>query len=119
MISRPFGAEREKEKKRKRQFKEFPSFKSLMNVVYLRDRIEALPKEYHKGIARIFIEENVSYDENKNGMFINLSTVDQTVLEKVARYISYVDLQQLTITTGETERQDLKSQFFLEPERSS
>jgi hypothetical protein len=90
-----------------------------MNVVYLRDRIEALPKEYHKGIARIFIEENVSYDENKNGMFINLSTVHQTVLEKVARYISYVDLQQLTITTGETERQDLKSQFFLEPERSS
>ena len=45
-------------------------------------------------------------------MFVNLSTVPQDVLEKVARFVSYVDLQQETINTGETERKDLKSQFF-------
>jgi hypothetical protein len=83
-----------------------------MNIIHLRDRVEALPKVYHKEVARILINDNVSYDENKNGMFVNLSTVSQDVLEKVARYISYVDLQQETISSGETERRDLKTQFF-------
>jgi hypothetical protein len=83
-----------------------------MNVVHLRDRVESLPKNYHKDIARILLEHNTTYDENKNGMFINLSTVSQDVLEKIARFVSYVDLQQETIMTGETERKDLQTQFF-------
>ena len=83
-----------------------------MNISHLRDRIETLPKVHHKDIARIFLEHNITYDENKNGMFVNLSTVPQEVLEKVARFVSYVDLQQETINIGETERNDLKSQFF-------
>ena len=83
-----------------------------MNVTHLRDRIELLPKVHHKDVARIFIENNITYDENKNGIFINLSTVPQEVLEKIARFISYVDLQQETIDLGETERKDIKTQFF-------
>jgi hypothetical protein len=83
-----------------------------MNVTHLRDRIEALPKIHHKEVARILLESNFSFDENKNGMFINLSTVSQDVLEKIARFISYIDLQQETISTGESERKDLKDQFF-------
>lgn len=85
-----------------------------MNVTHLRDRIEALPKIHHKDVARILLENNITYDENKNGMFVNLSTVPQDILEKVARFISYIDLQQETIDTGETERKDIKIQFFHE-----
>jgi len=83
-----------------------------MNVSHLRDRVEGLPRLHHKDIARIFLEHNITYDENKNGMFVNLSNVPQDVLEKVARFVAYIDLQQETINTGETERKDLKSQFF-------
>jgi len=83
-----------------------------MNVTHLRDRIEALPKQHHKDVARILIENNTTFDENKNGMFINLSTVPQDVLEKIAHFVSYIDLQQETIDTGETERKDLKIQYF-------
>lgn len=86
-----------------------------MNVTYLRDRIESLPKVHHKEVARILLDNGTTYDENKNGMFINLSTVPQEVLEKVARFVTYVDLQQETIDSGETERKDLKTQYF--PER--
>ena len=83
-----------------------------MNIVHLRDRIEALPKLHHKDVARILLENNLTFDENKNGLFINLSTVSQEVLEKIAHFISYVDLQQKTIDTGETERKDIKVQYF-------
>jgi len=83
-----------------------------MNLVHIRDRVESLPKHYHKDVARILLENGVVCDENKNGLFINLSTVSQDVLEKVARFITYIDLQQQTITTGESERQVIKTQFF-------
>jgi hypothetical protein len=83
-----------------------------MNVTHLRDRIEALPKIHHKEVARILLDNNITFDENKNGMFINLSTVTQEVLEKIARFVSYVDLQQQTIDHGETERKDIKVQYF-------
>jgi hypothetical protein len=83
-----------------------------MNVTHLRDRIEALPKIHHKEVARILLDNNITFDENKNGMFINLSTVTQDILEKIARFISYVDLQQQTIENGETERKDIKVQYF-------
>ena len=85
-----------------------------MNVTYLRDRVESLPKVHHKEVARILLDNNTTYDENKNGMFINLSTVPQEVLEKVARFVTYVDLQQETIATGESERKDIETQYFSE-----
>ena len=83
-----------------------------MNVTHLRDRVEALPKQYHKDVARILFDSNIAFDENKNGLFINLSTVPQEVLEKMARFVTYIDLQQQTLSTGETERQEIKTQFF-------
>ena len=45
-----------------------------MNVTHLRDRVEALPKQYHKDVARILLDNKIAFDENKNGLFINLST---------------------------------------------
>jgi hypothetical protein len=84
----------------------------MMDLVRLRDDIENLPKVQHKEIARILATYHVPMDENKNGMFVNLSKVSGEALSKLAEYVSYLNLQQTNLNSGETEREGLKMQFF-------
>ena len=83
-----------------------------MNIVSIKDSVEALPQAYHKEVARILIENKVPTDENKNGMFVNLSNVPQEVLDKLVAFIQYVELQQKTLSTGESKRDEIKNQYF-------
>ena len=49
----------------------------------LKDNIELLSKSYQIEIGRLFLSNNIQIDENKNGIFINLSKVDAPTLIKV------------------------------------
>ena len=60
----------------------------------LKDNIELLSKSYQIEIGRLFLSNNIQIDENKNGIFINLSKVDAPTLIKVKNYLNYANLQE-------------------------
>ena len=79
----------------------------------LKDKIEQMQKNYHIEIARILIQEhNSSYDENQNGIFINLSNMTPEMHVKIQQFVEYVELQEKQLAIDENEKHELKDNFF-------
>ena len=50
---------------------------------------------HQKEILRILIQEkNINLNENNNGTFVNLSELDNNVVNKLNNFISYVNNQE-------------------------
>ena len=43
--------------------------------------------EHHLSIFKLFLKHNVDYSENKNGIFVNLTNVDNTIIKELNEYI--------------------------------
>ena len=83
-----------------------------MDLKELKDRIEALNQHHQIQILKIMNECNVNLTENKNGSFINLTNVDETVICKINDYLSYVDEQETQLNEVENQKTELTKQFF-------
>ena len=79
----------------------------------MKDRIEQMPKNYQIEIARILINKHqVSYDENQNGLFINLTKLTSEIHPVIQQFITYVDLQEQQLRKDEVKKDGLKDIFF-------
>ena len=84
-----------------------------MNVQDMKERIETMPKHYQIEIGKILIGQyQISHNENQNGIFINLSNVSYEILEKLQKYIDYVNLQESQLNQTEQQKDELKDMFF-------
>ena len=86
-----------------------------MNVEELKDvkdKIELLSKSYKIEIGRLLKKNKVSLDENKNGVFINLSELDENVLKEITEYLSYANKQELQLKNIEIKQEELKDNYF-------
>jgi hypothetical protein len=85
-----------------------------MDLTMMKDKIEKMQPNYHIEIARILIKEyQISYDENKNGIFINLSHLSQEVIDKMIQFMEYVDLKEKQLEIDEKEKHELKDAYFM------
>jgi hypothetical protein len=84
-----------------------------MNINAMKDRIEQMSKNYQIEIARLLIHtHNIAYDENQNGLFINMAQMSEEVKTAMQQFIEYVDLQEHQLNADETEKDGLKDIFF-------
>ena len=84
-----------------------------MSINAMKDRIEQMPKNYQIEIARLLIHtHNIAYDENQNGMFINMAQMSDEVQSSMKQFIEYVELQENQLNADETEKDGLKDIFF-------
>jgi hypothetical protein len=82
-------------------------------LVELKDRIERMNKSQHIELARILIREhNVNFDENQNGIFINMTELSSATLSHIKKFLQYIDLQEENISHVEREMNGLKDTFF-------
>ena len=51
-------------------------------------------------------------NENKSGVFINLSYIDSTVIEELQKYITYTKEQEENLTTTEYQKSEFKNALF-------
>jgi hypothetical protein len=70
----------------------------------LRDKIQTLEKIHQLHILKILIENNISYTENSNGVFINMITLNEDVSNSIEKYLEYVSLQEDHLGKVETEK---------------
>ena len=82
------------------------------NLKSLKDKIECVNTFHQIEILRIFNDNNVYITENKNGIFINLTYVDSSILDKVYKYLIYVNKQEDQLNEIEEEKQKIASSFF-------
>ena len=82
-----------------------------LDIITLRNDIEKLDKTKQLEIFKIFSRNNIVYSENKNGVFINLSEVDNLVLIEIKKYLDYIDKQEHHIEIFENKKKDIEKTF--------
>jgi hypothetical protein len=78
----------------------------------LKDKIESISLFHQTKILSIFYENNIPVNENKNGVFINLTYVDSSILDKVYKYLIYVNKQEEQLNELEEQKQKIATSFF-------
>jgi uncharacterized UPF0160 family protein len=65
---------------------------SLVDKKVIMTRIQNLKsKKHYLHIYKIIKENNVSYSQNINGIFINLTNIEDPILDKIIEYLNYVE----------------------------
>ena len=81
----------------------------------LKMKIEKMNKKHHIEILKILKRfSNVKLNENKSGVYINLVFLPSEALEEIHKYLSYIDQQETSIMTLETQKEEYKNTYFSE-----
>jgi hypothetical protein len=84
-----------------------------MNIIDLKDKIEQMSKSRHVELARILIHEyKIQYDENQNGIFVNMSELTPSIINKMIEFTRYIEQQETDFLQIETEKNGLKDTYF-------
>jgi len=78
----------------------------------LRDNIEALPTFHQIEVLRILYKNHITFSENKNGVFLNLSYVNLEVVHKISEYVTFVQNQESQMCEFEKKKMTLSNQYF-------
>ena len=78
----------------------------------LRDNIEALPTFHQIEVLRILYKNHITFSENKNGVFLNLSYVNLEVIHKISEYVTFVQNQESQMCEFEKKKMTLSNQYF-------
>lgn len=78
----------------------------------LRDNVEALPVFHQIEILRILYKNHITFSENKNGVFLNLSYVNLDVIHKINEYVTFVQNQENQMCEFEKKKMTLSNQYF-------
>lgn len=78
----------------------------------LRDNIEALPIFHQIEILRILYKNHITFSENKNGVFLNLSYVNLDVIHKMNEYVTFVQNQENQMCEFEKKKMTISNQYF-------
>ena len=78
----------------------------------LRDNIELLPEFHQIEILRILHSNHITFSENKNGVFVNLSYVNYDVIHKINEYVTFVNKQETQLCEFEEKKILLSNQYF-------
>jgi hypothetical protein len=84
-----------------------------MDINEIKSKIESMNKHNQIEILRILKKDkNIVLNENNNGIFINISYLDNDTLDYLSKYIDYVDNQTTNIETVENKKNIIETTFF-------
>jgi hypothetical protein len=75
----------------------------------LKNKIENMEEIHQIHIGSILRQNpDIKLNSNKSGLLVNLSTIPETLLEEIQKYVDYIFDQENTLTKTE----DLKQQYI-------
>ena len=75
--------------------------------------VEKMNKFHQINILKLLsAKETLTINENNNGVFINLTDLEDGILEELSDYISYVDEQEFDLNEQEEKKAEYKNVFF-------
>lgn len=74
----------------------------------LKVKIEGLSKFHQIEVLKILSHNLCKLNENKNGIFVNMSFLPNEVINELEKYVCYVEEQDNTINTIECKKEEFK-----------
>jgi hypothetical protein len=85
----------------------------MSSLQLLKETIEELPKFNQVEILRILKKDpDIRINENKNGIFVNLSLVNEERIKDIRNYVDYVNKQTKTLDEIENTACNISSTYF-------
>jgi len=86
---------------------------SVSELNYIREVIENMNKFNQIEILKILSKhENVTLNENKYGIHINLSEIEKDIVDELTLYIKYVNTQEQSLNSIEQQKEDFRNTYF-------
>lgn len=93
---------------------------SFNNLNYVRETIESMTKFNQVEILRILTKnKNVTINENKYGIHINLSDLNPQIIAELKMYINYVNTQEIQLNQTEQQKESFKNIYFVKDIRDN
>jgi hypothetical protein len=92
---------------------EQPFFFDVGELNDIRENIETMQKFNQVEVLRILNNNNnVTLNENKYGIHINLSELSRSVIDELKIYINYVSAQEINLGEIERQKESFKTKYF-------
>ena len=87
--------------------------KTFENLDNLKKKIEQLDKQQQIEILRIIHNSQSNIiNENKNGIYINMSSLNDNIIEQLEKYLKYINTQEKDLIINENIMKDFQNTFF-------
>ena len=85
----------------------------MTSLICLKEQIEDLTKFHQIEILKILKgDDTITLNENKNGIFINLTNLKESIVIHLEDYLKYVQKQEKQLTDIENKKDELSNIFF-------
>jgi hypothetical protein len=81
-------------------------------LMMLKDGIERMPVVHQIEVLRILAGKQVSLNENKNGIFVNITKLNDPTLTQLYEYMKYVIEQEEQLSEVEHQKQLITKEYF-------
>ena len=85
----------------------------MSELNHIKERIENLNKFHQVEILKLLKTSDIAtLNENKNGIFINMTSLSNKVIVELEKYLEYVDKQETQLGVIEEQKSLLSNTFF-------
>lgn len=85
---------------------------NIEDIKKLRDTIQEMDPIHQVNILKIIKKNAVDFTENSNGIFINMSLLDETTINEMTKFVKYVNLQEKQLDSVEDIKAQYKKELF-------
>lgn len=79
----------------------------------LKQKIENISSVHHIGFLKILKNmNNITINENQNGIFVNLTSLNKKQIQLLVDHVNYIDKQTKTLTDIEVKKEMLENEYF-------
>jgi hypothetical protein len=85
----------------------------INELIFIRDKVELMTKFNQVEVLKIMHNHSdVTLNENKYGIHINLSELSQNIINEIKIYINYVNMQEINLNSIEQQKESFKNIYF-------
>ena len=82
---------------------------NVQELETLKTSIDTMNRANHVEILKILKENDVKINENKSGVYINMSFLEKDVIEKISIFVKYIEEQEKSLEIVERQKIELSS----------
>ena len=83
-------------------------------------QIESMPQVNQIEVLKIISKhKDIILNENKNGIYINLTDVNSIVILQLVEYINYINTQEINLNIDETQKAQFKNIYFMKDNKDN